>query len=179
MLRSRWFPVGRGRIRGVRVYVHWSVLVVVGLLALVSFSAPIYAAVSIASYLSIIVIHEVGHAWVARRMGCHVGAIRIGFLHGVCEYDAPYREVDDVWIAWGGVAAQLAVAIPILIIATVFDQQDFGYAAPAIAFLGYANVLIALVNLAPAPGLDGHVAWRAVPLLRQWLHRRRRPSRRR
>ena len=68
-------------------------------------------------------------------------------------------------IAWGGVAAQLAVAVPILIVATVFDQQDFGYAAPAIAFLGYVNALIALVNLAPAPGLDGHIAWRAVPLL--------------
>lgn len=172
MLRSRWFAVGRGRLRGVRVYVHWSVLVVVGLLALVSFSAPIYAAVSIASYLGIIVIHEVGHAWVARRLGCHVGAIRVAFLHGVCEYDAPYTEVDDVLIAWGGVAAQLVVAIPILIIATVFDRQDFGYAAPAIAFLGYVNVLIALVNLAPAPGLDGHLAWRAVPLLRQWLRAR-------
>lgn len=143
MLRNRWFPLGRKRIRGVRVYVHWSVLLVVALLALISFREPVFAAVAIA----------------------------FGFLHGSCEY--------DVLIAWGGVAAQLAVAIPILIVATVFDRQDFGYAAPAIAILGYLNALIALVNLAPAPGLDGQLAWRGAPLLRQWLDRRRRRGRRR
>jgi Zn-dependent protease len=38
-----------------------------------------------------------------------------------------------------------------------------------VAFLGYVNVVIALANLAPAPGFDGHIAWRAVPLL--WKRR--------
>jgi Zn-dependent protease len=63
--------------------------------------------------------------------------------------------------------------VPILIVATVFDDLDFGYAAPVIAFLGYVNLLIALCNLTPAPGLDGETAWRAVPLLlRRWRRRR-------
>jgi Zn-dependent protease len=175
-----WFQFRRVRILGARVYVHWSVLVVIALIALVSFSSPIHAAVAIASYLGIIVIHEAGHAWVAHRLGCGVDSIHVAFLHGYCTHDMPYNETDHVLIAWGGVAAQLAVAIPILIVATIFDRQDFGYAAPAIAFLGYVNVLIALVNLAPAEGLDGHIAWRAVPLL--WRRtttgsRRRKPRR--
>jgi Tfp pilus assembly protein PilX len=46
-----WFQFRRARILGARVYVHWSVLVVVALLALVSIRSPIYAAVAIASYL--------------------------------------------------------------------------------------------------------------------------------
>jgi Zn-dependent protease len=164
-----WFQFRRARILGASVYVHWSVLVVVALLALVSISSPIHAAVAIASYLGIIVIHEAGHAWVARRLGYGVDAIHVAFLHGYCTHDMPYNEMDHVLIAWGGVAAQLAVAIPILIVATIFDRQDFGYAAPAIAFLGYVNVLIALVNLAPAEGLDGRIAWRVIPLL--WRRR--------
>jgi Zn-dependent protease len=59
----------------------------------------------------------------------------------------------------------------------IFDRQDFGYAAPAIAFLGYVNVVIALANLAPAPGFDGRIAWRVVPLL--WKRRTATGSRRR
>jgi Zn-dependent protease len=172
-----WLQFRRTRILGARVYVHWSVLVVVALLALVSFRSPIYAAVAIASYLGIIVIHEAGHAWVAHRLGYAVDAIHVAFLHGYCTHDMPYNETDHVLIAWGGVAAQLVVAIPILTVATIFDRQDFGYAAPAIAFLGYVNVVIALANLAPAPGFDGHIAWRAVPLL--WRRRSATGSRRR
>ena len=79
-----------------RVYVHWSVLVVVALLALVSIRSPIHAAVAIASYLGIIVIHEAGHAWVAHRLGYGVDAIHVSFLHGYCTHDMPYNETDHV-----------------------------------------------------------------------------------
>jgi hypothetical protein len=116
-MKQTWFRLRRVRILGAPVYLHWSVFVVVLLLALVSLRSPVYAAISITSYLAVIVIHEVGHAWVAHRVGCGVYAVRIGFVHGRCEYYAPHSEFDDV------------------------------------------------VNLAPAEGLDGHTAWRAIPLL--------------
>ncbi len=57
-------------------------------------------------------------------------------------------------IAWGGVAAQLVVAIPILTVATIFDRRDFGYAAPAIAFLGYVNVVMLALAEPRAGGGD-------------------------
>jgi Zn-dependent protease len=172
-----WLQLRRARILGARVYVHWSVFVVVLLLALVSLRSPIYAAITIASYLAVIVIHETGHAWVARRLGYEVDAIRIGFFHGHCEHDAPQYEFDAVMIAWGGVLAQLAVAIPILILANLSGEPDFGYAGPVVGILGQINLLIALINLAPAPGLDGHTAWRVIPLL--WQLRRARTTTRR
>ena len=169
----KWTRFGRVRILGAHLYLHWSVLVVVGLLAFMSFSSPIHAAVSIASYLGIILLHELGHVLIARRLGYEVGAVRIAFFHGHCEHEAPHTEFDDVLIAWGGVLAQFAVAIPVLIIAAALEEYDFGYAAPAAVFLGYVNILVALVNLAPAPELDGHIAWRAVPLLHRWWRARR------
>jgi Zn-dependent protease len=171
-MRQKWLQLRRVRILGAHVYVHWSVFAVVLLLALVSLRSPIYAAISIAAYLAVIVIHETGHAWVARRLGYHVGAIRIGFLHGECEIDAPHSEFDHVLFAWGGVLAQLAVAVPILVVAKLSGEPDFGYAGPIVAILGPINLMIALLNLAPAPGLDGHIAWRAVPLLWQWQRAR-------
>ena len=134
-MRPKWLQLRRARILGARVYVHWSVFAVVLLLALVSLCSPIYAVISIASYLAVIVVHETGHAW-------------------------------------GGVLAQLAVAAPILIVAKLSGEPDFGYAGPLVGILGQLNLLVALVNLAPAPGLDGHVAWRAVPLLWQWQRAR-------
>ena len=169
----RWFRFRRVRLCGAAVYVHWSVLLVIAILGLVSIQSPIHACVAIASYLSVIVIHELGHALVSQRLGYEVFAIRIAFIHGSCEHEAPDTLLDDVWIAWGGVLAQLTVAIPVLVFGSVTEDFDLGYLAPTIAFLGYFNLVIALVNLAPGPGMDGQLAWRAVPLIFGWLRARR------
>ena len=170
---TKWINLGRIMILGARVYVHWSVVVIVSLLAFMSFKSPIHVAVSIASYVGVILLHELGHALMARHLGYDVDAIRVAFFHGLCVHEAPHTELHDVLISWAGVMAQLAVALPILTVAAVFDGHDFGYAAPAVVFLGYLSSLVALVNLAPSPGLDGYTAWRAVPLLARWWTARR------
>lgn len=169
----RWWRVPRVEILGARLYLHWSAMLMVAVLALLSWQSPIYGAISIGCYLSIILIHECGHALMARRLGYEVLSIRLAFCHGACEHEAPHAEVDDVLIAWAGVLAQLTVAVPMLVIASIFDKQNLGYAGAAIALLGYVNLLVALVNLAPARGLDGATAWRALPLAVDWLKARR------
>jgi Zn-dependent protease len=59
------------------------------------------------------------------------------------------------------------------VIGSITEDFDLGYLAPTIAFLGYFNLLIALLNLAPGPGMDGQTAWRAFPLMFGWLRARR------
>jgi Zn-dependent protease len=168
-----WTRISNLSVFGAPVFLHWSVLVVVGALALLGLSSPIYAFLSIASYLAIIALHEIGHAYVARRFGCRVEAIRVAILHGWCEYEAPYYEWEDVLISWGGVAAQICVAVPVLLIAALLGDRELPYLGPIIVFLGYVNLLIAIINLAPAQGCDGKKAWRAIPLLfHQWRARK-------
>jgi len=160
----KWFRVGRLRAFGAPIYFHWSVPVAVAFLLALSITSPIHATVSIVSYLGIITLHELGHSIAAHRLGYTVEAIWINFIHGRCEFEAPEYEWDHVRIAWAGVLAQLAVAVPVLVAASIFQAEDFGYLAPAVIFLGYVNLFIAFLNLAPGAGFDGQVAWRVLPL---------------
>ena len=81
MLKA-WTRLGRARILGVKLYFHWSVVAGAALFAVLSFRSPIWAVVAIACYLGVILIHECGHAWVARRLGYEVEAIRVALFHG-------------------------------------------------------------------------------------------------
>jgi Zn-dependent protease len=76
----------------------------------------------------------------------------------------------------GGVLAQLAIAIPVLAIGSLTEDFDLGYFATTIVFLGYFNLLVALFNLAPGPGMDGQIAWRVVPMLKGRIRARRKTN---
>lgn len=147
------------------VFVHWGVLAIVGLMSFVAVSNPIYAVLFIASYLGTIVVHEWGHAFVAHRLGYEVDSIGITALHGWCRCEAPETEWDEVLIAWGGVAAQLAVALPVLLVMVALGDRSWGYFTPVIVFLGLLNVAIVIANLVPDDESDGRIAWRIIPLL--------------
>jgi len=121
------------------------------------------------SYLGAILLHEVGHAYCARRLGYPLMEIRIGSVHGVCAYDAPENQRDESIIAWGGVLAQLVVAIPLIVLAQTTPITQIPGFGPIVVFLGYLSVGIALINLIPTPGLDGYEAWKLFPILwSQW-----------
>lgn len=170
---KRWTRMNGVTVFGAPVFVHWSVYAVLVGLCFLAFESPIDAFLCIASYLSIITVHEYGHAYVARRHGSHVESIHIGLIHGVCEYEAPYHEWDDVKIAWGGVAAQLCLAIPVLLISALLGDHEIHHFGPIMVFLGYINLWVALMNLIPAQGLDGKRAWRVIPLvLQRWQTKR-------
>ena len=171
-LRSRWHYLGVLRSTGIRLYAHWSVLLVVALFAVGAFSDPLIASALFISVLALILIHELGHAWVARRLGLEVTAIHFSLLHGRCTHETAEYEWDEVRVAWGGVLAQLLVAIPLLVISAQWRSLPEVF-EPVVIILGYFSLLTAAFNLLPAPGLDGALAWRAVPMLwAEWRSRR-------
>jgi Zn-dependent protease len=156
-------------ILGGPVHVHWSALVVMGFLFVVSIKSPLYAVVTVCSYFGTILLHEAGHAYFAWRMGYRIRNIQLGLIHGTCTFDAPYELREECIIAWGGVAAQLVVAIPLIVISLTTPLNQLPLTGPIIAFLGYISVIIALFNLMPIMNLDGVKAWQFIPLQLKYM----------
>ena len=143
-------------------------------------SDPIVAIVAAASYFSVILVHEWGHAFVASRLGYGIDSIRLSVIHGECIDDASYETAREAaLIAWGGPLAQFAAAVLVwsLSFISVVDQSDFF--GPPLVFLGYIGPLVALANLAPGAEMDGTRAWPLIPMLwRDLLGRKKRPGNR-
>ena len=166
------FSLGRSRWFGARFHVHLSVVVVTAIVALAGVENPAFAAVALASFLGLIVLHEFGHAAVAHRFGYAVEGIWLGAVHGRCEFQAPETQWEQCVIAWGGVAAQLVVAIP-LIAFDAFWHRPLGILGPVVLILGYYSGIVVVLNLLPLEGFDGQRAWKIIPLLRKRVEARR------
>ena len=167
----------RLNVCGAPVFLHWSVLVVMGGCLAMAVSDPIVAIVAAASYFSVILIHESGHAFVASRLGYEIDSIRLSVIHGECIYDASYETARQAaLIAWGGPLAQFAAAALVwsLSLIPVVDQSDFF--GPPLVFLGYVSPLVALANLAPGSEMDGARAWPLIPTLWHDFRRRKKSS---
>jgi stage IV sporulation protein FB len=172
--------IGGLRMFGAPVYFHMSVFIVVALVMLASLKGIGLALVGALSYIGVLLLHEAGHALFARWQGLRPRMIRITAIHGVCEFDEPETAKQDYIVAWGGVAAQLAVAIPLIALNGIFGIGNVDPFGPLVAILGYISIGIAAFNLIPAPELDGAKAWRLIPLLLEERRERRFvPSRRR
>jgi Zn-dependent protease len=169
MPRSRL--VFRTRLAGLPLRVHWTVALAIPVFWY--FGQTLWQSLlGLIAWMAILLIHEFGHAFVAQRVGLRVHAINLYPVHGICEYANPRYEMDDVLVAWGGVAGQaLLLPLPVLAMAS-----DWLFAAPApdvlalgLSVLGPINILVIVTNLLPLRGLDGERAWRLFPLLRgQW-----------
>ena len=173
------------RIPGVRIfsaplYFHWSAFVIIAVLLLHHIDEPGIAVVAVVSYVGLILLHEAGHAYVAKQHRLRRHAIRVAAFHGVCEFEEPEYAKQDYLVAWGGVLAQLLVAVPVILLDVVFDIGQVDLLGPAVAIFGYVSVAIAALNLIPAHGLDGDKAWQLFPLLLEERRERTfRPGRKR
>jgi hypothetical protein len=82
------------QIRGVRVYAHWSVLLIGTLILFGAIERPAETLAAWTAYFSVILIHECGHMIAAHRKGYHVTAIELYPIHGCVCFQAggkPFR----------------------------------------------------------------------------------------
>jgi Zn-dependent protease len=167
-----------GRFGGVEVRLNWSLIAVFALIAWSlaegvfpsqnpGLSHGTYIAMAIVAallFLASILLHELGHSWVARREGIEVDSITLWLFGGVSQLKGRFTSAGaEFRVAISGplVSIVLGVLFVLIVLAPLPSSVD-GVAA----WLGYINLILAVFNLLPASPLDGgrvlHAAlWRA------------------
>ncbi|HLV12251.1 MAG TPA: site-2 protease family protein [Trueperaceae bacterium] len=108
-----------------------------------------------------VVVHELGHAVVARLYGVPTLEIRLWFLGGVAQFkDIPRRRGAEALVALAGPATSLALAAALGLLLPVAPLG--ATATTVLAYLAATNVGLALFNLLPAIPLDGGRVLRSV-----------------
>ncbi len=104
-----------------------------------------------------LLVHEMGHALVARDEGIGVRAISLWFLGGVAKLEsAPTTARSEFRIAVVGPLASAACGVVFLAGAYVLPETGVGgLAGNVFALLGRINLILAAFNLLPAAPLDG------------------------
>jgi Zn-dependent protease len=158
------------KVGGVDIYVHWSVFVVLALPFLVTTRRPLSTLIIFAAYFGLLLLHEFGHVLVARLLGLDAYSIMIVPFYGAAHTQMSESRMERALVAWGGVAMQLMVAIPVgarllLLGYTPSDTLN----GVLLILSGYSLILVA-INLLPIRPLDGSRAWDIIPA---WLEERR------
>jgi Zn-dependent protease/predicted transcriptional regulator len=157
-----------GRLLGVPVYLHFSWLILFGLLAwtlatgyfpaldphLPRLSHWIEGLVASLLLLASILLHELGHAVAARRSGLEIQSVTLFVFGGVAEMaQDPADGRTEFRIALAGPLVSLGLAIAFGLASVA---PALGPAPRAVArYLALINVSVALFNLVPAFPLDG------------------------
>lgn len=157
-----------GRIGGIQVFVHVSWLVIAGLI-LLSFWGQLendhptvdratilpLALVGTVIFFGSVLLHELAHAFMARRRGIEVKGITLFIFGGATEADAASQSArDEFLVAIVGPLTSFATAAVLALGALVAGSRDDPL-PDLLAYLAVINVLLAAFNLAPGLPLDG------------------------
>ena len=122
-------------------------------------AAPAAFGLGLASALLLfagILLHELGHALVARRRGVRVEEIDLWLLGGVAKMSGqPTRAVDEFAFAAAGPAVTAVLAVLFGGIAAVLPSTTPEALRAVLDYLFFVNVAILALNLLPAFPLDG------------------------
>jgi Zn-dependent protease/CBS domain-containing protein len=165
--------ISLGRIGGVEVRVNWSWLIVLALIVWTladgvfpsqnpRLSGDTHLAMAVVAallFFASILLHELGHAWEARREGLEVDGITLWLFGGVSQFKGGFPSA--------GAEFRIAIAGPLvsLILGVVFVLIAIAGLPSAVdgvaAWLGYINLALLVFNLIPALPLDGGRVLRA------------------
>lgn len=136
-----------GTLFGFPIRINLSFLL---MLAIVTLSAGgvVGLPILLVAFVSIL-LHELGHALVARRLGVPIREIEFHFFGGAAKMvGLPRSAGDEIRIAAAGPAVSLVLAGAGAFLGAITGTRFF-------AFVGFVNLVIGLFNLLPALPMDG------------------------
>jgi len=162
-----------GRVGGVEVRINWSWLVILALIVWSladgvfpsqnpGLSRGVHLAMAIVAallFFASLLLHELGHAWQARREGMEIDGITLWLFGGVSQFKTRFPSA--------GAEFRIAIAGPLvsLVLGVVFVLLALAGLPSAVdgvaAWLGYINLILLVFNLIPALPLDGGRVLRA------------------
>ena len=160
-----------GHFFGIETNVHWSFLLILAWAAFAAWrvepSALAMGAGVVFTILmfSFVLLHELGHALMARRFGIQTRAITLLPIGGVAELERmPEKPREEFLVAIAGPAVNVVLALGFGALGWVLGALGLsgGVLGFLLGALTYANVALAVFNLLPAFPMDGGRVFRAL-----------------
>jgi Zn-dependent protease len=160
--------VSLGRFAGVRVGLNWSWLIIFILLVWslgTSYFPSRYPFLTGAAYFWMgvaaailffgsLLLHELGHAFQARREGMQIDGITLWLFGGVARFKGMFPTAGaEFRIAIAGPLVTLGLSGAFIVLAALVPSTQALHGV--LAWVGYVNLLLLVFNLMPALPLDG------------------------
>jgi len=170
-----------GSAFGIGLYVHWTFLLLPAVIGWYNlrhggYEAAALAVASIFALLGCVILHELGHALMARVYGIGTRDITMYPIGGVARLERmPDRPVEELLIAIAGPLVNVVIAVGLfgglMLTGALFlsDLRYLGFGERLLTSLFGMNVMLVLFNMLPAFPMDGGRVLRS--LLAMWIDR--------
>jgi len=167
-----------GRFLGIDVFVHYTFLLLLGFIGIAHWVAGQSVAAALSGVLffgilfACVLLHEYGHALMARRFGIGTQDITLLPIGGVARLERmPDKPIQELWVALAGPAVNVVIAgvlaIWLSLTGTWQPLDSLGIAeGNLVERILAANVFLVLFNLLPAFPMDGGRVVRALLAMR-------------
>jgi Zn-dependent protease len=161
------------RIRGIQLSLHGSFLL---LLAYVGFDGwqkarrpgLAWSVATVVAFFACVVLHELGHSFMALRYGIGVRRILLMPIGGMAEFDGiPRQPAREILMTLAGPAVNFAIAGALWFVVRTFHDDPTMYSLRGLVYqLFAANLVMGCFNFLPAFPMDGGRILRAALAIR-------------
>jgi len=163
-----------GRFSGIDVFMHFTFILLIGWVAMVhwrqgqSLSAALAGVIFILVVFMCVVLHEFGHALMARRYGIKTRDIILLPIGGVARLERlPTNPIQELWVALAGPAVNIVIAVALFlwlrVTASLEPLQTLTITTgPFLERILAVNLFMIVFNMIPAFPMDGGRVLRAI-----------------
>ncbi len=168
-----------GRFAGIDVFMHFTFILLISWVALVhwrqgqSLTAAMAGVFFILTVFMCVVLHEFGHAMMARRYGIKTRDIILLPIGGVARLEKlPTNPIQEMWVALAGPAVNVVIAFALFVYfrvtASLEPLQTLTITTgPFLERILAVNIFMLVFNMIPAFPMDGGRVLRALLATRQ------------